>query len=104
MGHLQEMNDKQRSEFQSYQYKRMLEERRGHNYKYHSDELEESLKEKGYEWYDFGSGLEQTNFEDEAIEAVENLRETGHYARIICERMKVVQRVKYYSVAYKRKA
>ena len=46
MGHLQEMNDKQRSEFQSYQYKRMLEERRGHNYKYHSDELEESLKEK----------------------------------------------------------
>ena len=99
------MSDSQRIELKSFQYKRMLEERRGHNYEYWNDEKHLKLIEKeGWQlqWFiDGNSKFQHTLFESEAKRKVEKLRNGGYYARIVCGYTKTVQREKHYSVIYK---
>lgn len=103
MGHRQDMTDKQRLDWDSWSYKRKLEESKGHNYQYHTDDLEKKWLANGYDFYEFKDGKEATSSENIAIKAVEALRADNHYARIICGRTKVVQKIKYFSVIFKKK-
>lgn len=95
------MKDK-KNDLKAYQYKRMLEERKGHNYQYYTDDIGKELEEKGYEFYLFTNRMnrkdEATQFEHVAKEVVEQLRNSGHFARIICGYDQNVQRIKMYSV------
>lgn len=103
-GFYKNMTEEQRRSLKSFQYKRMLEERRGHNYQYWNEKHEKMLM-NGWNLYGFGTyPLEQsaTNIEDDAISAVNELRATGYNARIVCGYQKDIQRTKYYSVIYKR--
>ena len=62
-----------------FDYKALLESRRGHNFQYLTDELYRELEAKGYK-----EQLE-TDSEVSAKDKVSELRKTGHFARIICE-------------------
>lgn len=107
MGHLQDMSDEQRSKFLSYSYKRKLEEQRGHNFEYWNDKKHYDLIEnKGWALVGFeGSfGLEDYTYSEiEAKEKVELLRQSNHFARIVCGYSKNVQKIKTFSVIYKLK-
>lgn len=63
----------------AYQYQRMLEERRGNNFSYPSEEERKKLSDRGY--------VEEkpTYSVEVAKERVVEWRKKGHYARIICE-------------------
>ena len=92
----------------SFQYKRMLEERRGHNYQYYSDKLQRYMDNKGYGFYpehgfNYGGADYITTIESDAKQKVECLRISGYYARIICGYDKNVQRKKTYSIICKKK-
>lgn len=97
------------TEWYQYQYKLSLEARRGHNYAYHSEELEKTLLNKGYQWHIFDNKMDLsldnrcTYSELKAKEVVDDYRSTGHYARIICGMEKNVQRIKTFSVIFKKK-
>lgn len=102
MGHRQQMSDKQRLEFDTMRYKRMLEARRGHNHSYMSDVLYEDLNKKGYERYLFNEELKKyVAHEEEAIKIRDELRNTGHFARIISSANKL--RIREYEVWFKKK-
>ena len=45
------LSKEQRLTLQSHQYKRMMEEKRGHNYQYYSEELQKYMDNKGYVIY-----------------------------------------------------
>lgn len=62
----------------AYQYKRMLEERRGNNFQYLNDDSYQELLDKGYEFYKPMSSL------DAAKETVLKSRENGYFSRIVC--------------------
>jgi len=62
-----------------FDYKALLESRRGHNFQYLTDELYMDLLAKGYR-----QELE-TGSECNAKEKVSELRKSGHFARIVCE-------------------
>jgi len=62
-----------------FDYKALLESRRGHNFQYLTDELYNDLLAKGYR-----QEIE-TGSECIAKETVSQLRKTGHFARIVCE-------------------
>ena len=81
MGFKQDMTPEQRSKFESFSYKRMLEERRGHNHSYLTDEKYDALIKKGYQIWDF-DGIKETRSESEAEQVRDGLRATGHYASI----------------------
>lgn len=86
-----------------WKYARMLEEKRGHNYQYYSEKLEKELEEKGYEWHKFIDGSYYTNSEYDAKCIVNEYRKLGCYSRIICGMFQNVQRIKTFSICYKRK-
>ena len=97
-------------EWRAFQYKAALEAKRGHNYSYFSEKLQEELLAKGYQWHEFNSPRTEmahkkfcTTSEYIAKDAVDQYRATGHYARIICGMEQNVQRVKYFSVIFKKK-
>ena len=87
----------------SWKYARMLEERRGHNYQYLNNELFEKLQSKGYNFFIFKDKKDVTISELEAEEIVKMLRETGYYARIVAGHEKNIQRIKMFSVIYKKR-
>lgn len=100
------------TEWKLFQYNAAKEAKRGHNYAYYSDELGEKLKVSGYQWHEFTRNCnmdgtkvvnDYTSSEIAAKEVVEQYRKDGYYARIICGKEMVVQRIKYFSVAYKKK-
>jgi hypothetical protein len=114
MGHPQKMNPKQKLEFKTFQYKRMLEEKRGHNYEYWNDEKHGKMLQNGWKLYEVTPGESHrqwsnifkhysTTLENKMKEVVKILRQSGHFARIVCGYDKDVQRTKYYSVIYKKK-
>jgi len=89
-------------DFKSYQYRRMLEERRGHNYQYPNNEQQIKNDELGYVHHKFDDGKFDTRFEDEAKETVERYRSNGYYSRIVIYQNRIVG-MKYYSVIYRKK-
>lgn len=113
MGHRQNMTDRQRSDWDSMQYRRRLEARKGSNYEYWNEKHEDMMENKGWDLYELAEkttrqwgntyGRFSTTSEHHAKKAVKFLRETGHYARIVCGLQKTVQRTKHYSVIYKKK-
>jgi hypothetical protein len=100
MGHLKNMTEGQRLKFFSWSYKTMLESRRGHNYEYWSEKHDELL-ENGWKMFEFKHRAEASSSENIAKNKVDELRQSGHYARIVCGLQKNVQRIKMYSIIYK---
>jgi len=99
-------------EWKMFQYEAAKKAKRGHNYAYYTDEMGKELKDKGYQWHLFTRNCnmdgtkvtdDYTASENAAKEAVEQYRSSGHYARVICGKEKAAQRIKYFSVAYKKK-
>lgn len=99
MNHRQQMNSRQRAEWDSRSYKRMLEEKRGHNHSYMTDKLWNDLHDKGYKRHVFKGSQQETMSELEAIEARDNYRKQGNFARIISTANKL--RIRDYEVWYK---
>lgn len=89
--------------FKSWQYERMKESQRGHNYKYLTDEAYFDLEKKGYERYMFKKSIQgdETLLEGQAQDVVKKLRSTGNYARIFCVSNSL--RIKTFTVYYKKK-
>lgn len=87
-----------------WKYARLLEEKRGHNYQYYSEKLEKELEEKGYSWHKFEDGNYYTDSEYAAKILVNEYRKLGNYSRIICGMFQNVQRIKTFSICYKRKS
>ena len=90
-------------EFRGWQYERMKEANRGHNYSYLTDEIDKDLERKGYERYIFKNGLQgdETMLEGQAQDAVKKLRSEGNYARIFCVSNSL--RIKTFTVYYKKR-
>lgn len=107
MGHIQNMTDKQRSNWIALCYQRKKEANKGSNYTYFNQEKWNELEENGYEMYLFKdvwkNNIEGTTSELEAKDIVQKLRKEGNYARIICGYIQTKQRVKHYTVIYKSK-
>lgn len=107
MGHIQDMTDKQRSEFFALCYQRKKEANIGYNFPYFNQEKWDKLEANGYEmWYfkdNFKDSTEGTVCVIEAKKQVEELRNDGYHARIICGYIQTRQRVKHYTVIYKKK-
>lgn len=99
-------------EWKQFQYEQAVKARRGHNFTYYNDELGEELKAKGYQWHLFtrNCNMDDTKVTEDytssvivAKEAVEQYRSSGHYARVICGKHQNIQRIKSFSVIYKKK-
>ena len=94
------------TEYKRYAYERMLEERRGHNYQYPSNEQQIKNKELGYEHHIFNNRNNQESIdtlsEDLAKEVVATYRNDGYYSRIVCYPNQIIG-AKYYSVIYRKK-
>lgn len=107
MGHIQQMNDKQRSSFIAECYRRKKEANIGYNFQYFNQEKWDELEKQGYEMYIFKdpweNNIEATVSVLEAKEVVNELRKNNNYARIICGYIQTKQKVKHYTVIYKKK-
>jgi hypothetical protein len=72
----------------AWKYKRMLEERRGHNYQYVNDDVYIKLEKQGYEYHTFKkenrADSKETLSELYAQEIVNQYRYEGCYSRIVC--------------------
>lgn len=94
------------TEWRAYQYQRRLEEQRGHNYQNFNQEKWDKLEQNGWQMHVFsGRGTEHnaTMSEMSAKEVVEEYRKTGHYSRIITGYSQNKQRIKMFTVIYKKK-
>ncbi len=98
--HRQQMNDKDRLEWDIMQYNKRKEAQRGHNYKYLTDDLWNKLISDGYTETTFSNGEKTTFSESTAVGAVQEFKRKFYYARIICVANKL--RIKQYSVWYKK--
>ncbi|MBK7380597.1 MAG: hypothetical protein IPJ03_16700 [Ignavibacteriales bacterium] len=91
----------------AWKYARMLEEKRGHNYQYLSDDQWDKLKKKGYKMWDFGgdSAKRKDVIQSEALanDVAIMLRQRGDYARVVAGRELNQQRIKMFSVIYRQK-
>lgn len=107
MGYIQEMTDKQRRAWIALCCHRKKEANKGSNYAYFNQKKWDELEIKGYEMYIFKdvwkNNTEATPSELEAKDIVDELREQGNYARIICGYIQTRQHVKHYTVIYKSK-
>jgi hypothetical protein len=112
MGHRQDMTPNQRFEWDCSNYKKRLEAKKGHNYEYWTSK-HNLLLEKGWSLFlitekstrQWGKMYKQhsTSSEYLAKKIVDELRESGNYARIICGYEKTIQRTKMYSIIFKPK-
>lgn len=112
MGHRQDMTPRQRLEWDVSNYKKRLEANRGSNYQYWNQSYN-LLLDKGYDLYDFrlnrfhtsrnNCEAFSTSSEEIAKEVIIKLRQLGYYARIICGYDQNIQRIKMYSIIYKKK-
>lgn len=101
MGHLQDMSDKQRSEFISMKIELDKEARRGHSYQYPNNEQQLKLDELGYKTHIF-KGSYDTMSESLAKERVDNYRKHGYYSRIVCYPNEIIG-AKFFTVIYRKK-
>jgi hypothetical protein len=112
MGHRQQMTDKERLNWDSMQYQKRLDSKKGSNYQYWNI-IHEKLLESGYELFQFvetptsqwGKKFKKfsTSSEQHAKKSLIELRKKNNYARIVCGYEKIRQRVKMYSVIFKSK-
>ena len=84
MGHRAKMTSNDRIQWDIAQYQAQRVAKRGHNYKYLTDDLGKELSEKGYTQHAFTDGRHTTMMEHIARGVVDDLRGAGYYARIIC--------------------
>ena len=102
-----QITDKQRMDLFRHQYKRMLEERRGHNYEYWNEKHEAMIDSGKWQLYKFSLNDKREDDaisdENEAKKVVTELRASGHYARIVCGWEKTIQRLKMFSIIYRAK-
>ena len=105
MGHLQDMNDEQRSEFLSNKYEVTKASRRGNEFPYWNEKLHNDLIAKGYQIYEFETGMESesTRVLSLAKCVADKYRDDGYYARIICGYSQNRQRIKMYTIYYKKR-
>jgi len=106
MGHRQQMNDAQRLDWDVMQYKKRLESQKGSNYAYWNTSFDNML-DNGWELVTFVDRFKNTEYatsnEDKAKAVVKALRSEEHFARIVCGYSQNKQRIKMYSVIYKKK-
>jgi len=95
MGHRQKMTRRQRIEWDGMQYRAQIEAKRGNNFPYLTDELGHKLRRLGYVKFE----LSDPHYLGTAKSAVNDLREAGNYARIVCIANRL--RIKTYAVYYR---
>lgn len=76
---------------------------RGHNYEYWNEGKHNKMLKNGYDLYKFKKGDFYTYSEIHAKDIVNKLREENNYARIVCGYSQNIQRMKTFSVLYKKK-
>ena len=107
MRHIKNMTDKQRIAWVNECYKRKKEANIGYNFTYFNQEKWDELEKNGYEMYLFKDAwkhnTEATTSVLQAKKVVEELRQNGNYARIICGYIQTRQKEKHYTVIYKSK-
>lgn len=103
MGHLQKMNNKQYYSFIALQYNRRKEAQRGHSFQYYSEKLQAKITKLGYEFYMKEYKVFVTRSELYAKEIVDKFRKDGYFSRIICGYEQNQQRIKMFSIIYKKK-
>jgi hypothetical protein len=113
MGHRQHMTDKERLKWDIESYSKRLQANKGRNYEYWDEAKHGKLLLDGYSLYKFTDSstiqwsvrirITSTSSENMAKKAVKELRETGNYARIVCGYSKNRQRIKMFSIIYKKK-
>lgn len=88
-----------------YQYEQQKKFMRGHNYRYFNEKWWKKMESKGWKMHQFHSKYDRdaTDIESIAKEWVEQYRNDGCNARIICGYHKTRQRTKFYTVIYKSK-
>ena len=101
MGHRQDMTPAQRLKWDCDNYKKKLEANKGSNYEYWNNKHDELLK-NGWNLF-LITNKHSTSSEDHAKKFVDQLRNEGNYARIICGYDSNKLRIKMYSVIYKGK-
>jgi len=105
MGHIQEMNDRQRHEFLRDKYQKLKESRRGDSFEYWNDEKHGAMLENGWSLWSFGGHYrEATRDVIGAKEKVLELRSSGHFARIVCGYEKTQQKERFCSIIYRKKS
>jgi hypothetical protein len=90
-------------DLKAYQYRRKLEESRGHNYQYPNSEQQIKNDKLGYEHHLFKDNTMDTWSEDEAKKAVKKYREKNYYSRIVCYPNEIIGG-KCFSVIFRSKA
>ena len=97
-------------EWRLYQYEMAKVANRGHNYQYWNEEKHSKMLENGWQLYKFEKNLSRTIgetyatlSENSAQEIVKQLRTENNYARIIAGYSQNVQRMKMFSIIYKKK-
>lgn len=88
-----------------YQYKRMKEENRGHNYQYYNHEKWLQMEANGWQMWDFNDKMDRyaTRSEYYAKACIIKLKTEGNHARIIAGYSQNRQRIKMFTVIYKKK-
>ncbi len=94
-------------EYGIYAYNLMKENNRGHNYEYFNEDKWKKYQESGYKMHEFadtrGGNIFATQSEYGAKEIVKNYKNDGYYARIIAGYHKTVQRIKFFTIIFKKK-
>lgn len=94
-------------EYGLYVYELTKINNKGHNYEYWNDKKHYKMLEDDWTLYEFVNkdftSETHTSSESIAKESVNKLKKDGNYARIICGYHKVIQKIKYYSIIYKKK-
>jgi len=92
------------ADWRMYQYEQVKIANKGHNYQYWNDEKHQKMLDNGYDLYKFDEKYGYAiSSELHAKEIVDRLRSEGNYVRIICGYEKTVQRIKHYSILFKKK-
>jgi len=80
----------------AFQYKRTLEERRGHYYRYMTDDILLKLEKNSFKCHLFDNGRDETMSEESAKEARQKYKLNGKKAMILCVANKL--RIKTFEV------
>lgn len=113
MGHRQRMTKGDRLDWDLSNYAKRLQANKGSNYEYWNENKHGKLLEKGYSLHKFTDTASiqwsvriiktATSSINMAKQAVDKLKSENNYARIICGHSKNKQRIKMFSVIYKKK-
>ena len=96
-------------DLRAYQYKRLLEERRGHNYQYINDEQYLKNEKLGYKYHRFEQSSDRifesisTMNEKLAKEVVRKYRSDGYFSRIVCHPNEIIGAKDFYVIYRKKK-